>query len=85
MMRRMTRNHSSASVHSLSSLRSEMDPNGPASSQISVATQPALVPTPDCHVGRKLSKRRHSRHHSVMPSGRGFLGLKLGKKSHTKA
>jgi hypothetical protein len=85
MMRRMTRKHSSSSIHSLSSLRSEMDPHGPASSQISVATQPGPAPSADCHVVRKSSQRRHSRHHSVLPTGRGFLGLKLGKKSHTKA
>ncbi|KAJ5512434.1 hypothetical protein N7463_001986 [Penicillium fimorum] len=40
MMRRMTRKHSASSVHSLSSLRSVVDVNGPSSSQISVATQP---------------------------------------------
>lgn len=85
MMRRMTRKHSSSSVHSLSSLRSEMDPHGPASSQISVATQPGPAPTADCHVVRKSSQRRHLRHNSVLPTGRGFLGLKLGKKSHTKS
>jgi hypothetical protein len=85
MMRRMTRKHSSSSVYSLSSLRSEMDPPGPASSQISVATQPGPSPTPDCNIVRKSSQRRHLRHNSVLPTARGFLGLKLGKKSHTKA
>ncbi|KGO56748.1 hypothetical protein PEX2_098270 [Penicillium expansum] len=85
MMRRMTRKHSASSVHSLSSLRSEVDVNGPSSSQISVATQPAPHPSADCHVVRKSSQRRHTRHASVLPSGRGFMGLKLGKKSHAKA
>ncbi|KXG49848.1 uncharacterized protein PGRI_058160 [Penicillium griseofulvum] len=78
MMRRMTRKQSSSSVNSLSSLRSEVDVNGPSSSQISVATQPA-----DSHIVRKSSQRRHLRHNSVVP--RGFMGLKLGKKAHAKA
>lgn len=88
IMRRMTRKHSASSVNSLSSLRSEVGVNGPSSSQISVATQPAPVPSADCHVVRKSSKsskRRHTRHASVLPSGRGFMGLKLGKRSNTKA
>ncbi|KAJ5416940.1 uncharacterized protein N7487_000490 [Penicillium crustosum] len=84
-MRRMTRKHSASSVNSLSSLRSEVGVNGPSSSQISVATQPAPLPSADCHVVRKSSKRRHTRHASVLPSGRGFMGLKLGKRSNTKA
>lgn len=82
MMRRMTRKHSASSVYSLSSLRSEVGVNGPSSSQISVATQPTPPPTADSHVVRKSSQRRHARHNSVLPSGRGFMGLKLGKKSH---
>ncbi|KAJ5602808.1 hypothetical protein N7537_005764 [Penicillium hordei] len=85
MMRRMTRKHSASSVNSLSSLRSEVGVNGPSSSQISVATQPTPLPSADCHVVRKSSRRRHTRHASVLPSGRGFMGLKLGKRSHTKA
>ncbi|KAJ5836729.1 hypothetical protein N7447_002755 [Penicillium robsamsonii] len=85
MMRRMTRKHSASSVHSLSSLRSAVDVNGPSSSQISVATQPTPPLNADPPLVRKSSKRRHLRHNSVMPSGRGFMGLKLGKKSHTKA
>ncbi|KAF4762835.1 hypothetical protein N7455_010871 [Penicillium solitum] len=85
MMRRMTRKHSASSVNSLSSLRSEVGVNGPSSSQISVATQPAPLPSADCHVVRKSSQRRHTRHASVLPSGRGFMGLKLGKRSNTKA
>ncbi|EKV12928.1 hypothetical protein Pdw03_7231 [Penicillium digitatum] len=82
MMRRMTRKHSSSSVHSLSSLRSEVGVDGPSSSQISVATQPIPHPSADCHIVRKSSQRRHTRHASVLPSGRGFMGLKLGRKSH---
>jgi hypothetical protein len=78
MMRRMTRKQSSSSVNSFSSLRSEIDVNGPSSSQISVATQPA-----DSHIVRKSSQRRHGRHNSVVP--RGFMGLKLGKKAYAKA
>ncbi|KAJ6146718.1 hypothetical protein N7497_008700 [Penicillium chrysogenum] len=84
MMRRMTRKHSSSSVHSLSSLRSEVGVNDASASQISVATQPTPLPSADSHVVRKSSQRRHSRHNSVLP-GRGFMGLKLGKKSHAKA
>ncbi|CAI7587609.1 unnamed protein product [Penicillium discolor] len=68
MMRRMTRKHSASSVNSLSSLRSEVGVNGPSSSQISVATQPAPLPSADCHVVRKSSQRRHTRHASVLPS-----------------
>ncbi|CAG7919298.1 unnamed protein product [Penicillium olsonii] len=78
MPRRMTRQHSSSSVVSLSSLRSEFDPRGPASSQISVVSQP---PRADSTPVRKSSQRRHLRHNSFAPSGRGFLGLKLGRKN----
>lgn len=85
MMRHMTRKHSASSVHSLSSLRSEVGVNGPSSSQISVATQPTPLPSADSRIVRKSSQRRHTRHTSVFPSGRGFMGLKLGKKSHAKA
>ncbi|OQD59956.1 hypothetical protein PENPOL_c036G08250 [Penicillium polonicum] len=85
MMRRMTRKHSASSVNSLSSLRSEVGVNDPSSSQISVATQPTPLPSADCHIVRKSSQRRHTRHASVLPSGRGFMGLKLGKRSKTKA
>ncbi|KGO68911.1 hypothetical protein PITC_077400 [Penicillium italicum] len=84
-MRHMTRKHSASSVHSLSSLRSEVGVDGPSSSQISVATQPAPHPSADCHVVRKSSQRRHMQHASALPSGRGFMGLKLGKRSHAKA
>ncbi|CAI7670255.1 unnamed protein product [Penicillium viridicatum] len=85
MHRSMTRKHSASSVNSLSSLRSEVGVNDPSSSQISVATQPTPLPSADCHVVRKSSQRRHTRHASVLPSGRGFMGLKLGKRSKTKA
>lgn len=97
MMRRMTRKHSSSSVHSMSSLRSEVDPVGPSSSQISVATQPVMGSgsgsmvdsnsnaNANVDVVRKSSQRRHARHASVLPSARGFMGLKLGKRLHNKA
>jgi hypothetical protein len=95
MMRRMTRKHSSSSVHSMSSLRSEIDPVGPSSSQISVATQPLMGSgsmvdsnsnsNANANVVRKSSQRRHARHASVLPSARGFMGLKLGKRLHNKA
>jgi hypothetical protein len=91
MMRRMTRKHSSSSVQSMSSLRSEVDPVGPASSQISVATQPNMgscstdsSANGGANVVRKSSQRKHARHASVLPTGRGFMGLKLGKRSHNK-
>ncbi|KAJ6097505.1 hypothetical protein N7499_001879 [Penicillium canescens] len=101
MMRRMTRKHSSSSVHSMSSLRSEIDTVGPSSSQISVATQPVMGSgsgsgsmvdsnsnsnsNATANVVRKSSQRRHARHASVLPSARGFMGLKLGKRLHNKA
>jgi hypothetical protein len=37
------------------------------------------------NVVRKSSQRRHARHASVLPSARGFMGLKLGKRLHNKA
>ncbi|KAJ5775602.1 uncharacterized protein N7511_000613 [Penicillium nucicola] len=90
MMRRMTRKHSSSSVHSLSSLRSEVDPVelGPSSSQVSIATQPAMGSASVDSTGnlvRKSSQRKHARHTSILPSGRGFMGLKLGKRLNNKA
>jgi hypothetical protein len=79
----------------MSSLRSEVDPVGPSSSQISVATQPVMgsgsgsmvdsSSNANANVVRKSSQRRHARHGSVLPSGRGFMGLKLGKRLHNKA
>ncbi|KAJ5688876.1 hypothetical protein N7462_003268 [Penicillium macrosclerotiorum] len=83
MMRRMTRKHSaSSSIHSMSSLRSEMDtvPLPAAASQSSLN-----MINHDSHVVRKPSQRRHARHNSSVPTGRGFMGLKLGKKAFTKA
>lgn len=76
-MRRITRKTSSSSIASLASLRSEFDPRGPSSSQLSVATQPD---TADSNTVRRPSQRRHLRHNSSAPTGRGFLGLKLSKK-----
>ncbi|KAJ6018509.1 hypothetical protein N7499_003295 [Penicillium canescens] len=98
MMRRMTGKLSSSSFHSMSSLRSEIDPVGPSSSQISVATQPVMGmglvsglmvnsnsnSNANANVVRKSSQRRHARHASVLPSARGFMGLKLGKRLHNK-
>lgn len=82
----------------MSSLRSEVDPVGPSSSQIYVATQPVMGSgsgsmvdsnsNASANVVRKSSQRRHARHArhaSVLPSGRGFMGLKLGKRLHNKA
>ncbi|KAJ5586744.1 uncharacterized protein N7459_002509 [Penicillium hispanicum] len=94
MMRRMTRKHSAASsIHSMSSLRSEVDANLPLASAFPLppgapngahyASTMTTINT-DSHVVRKSSQRRHARHNSSAPSGRGFMGLKLGKKSFTK-
>ncbi|KAJ5104415.1 hypothetical protein NUU61_001762 [Penicillium alfredii] len=90
MMRRMTRKHSAASsIHSMSSLRSECDANGSvASAPVSaVHHQPAVQPLMlDPHHATlnnssSSSQRRHARHNSTTPTGRGFMGLRLGKKS----
>ncbi|KAJ5177200.1 uncharacterized protein N7482_003077 [Penicillium canariense] len=91
MMRRMTRKHgASSSIHSTSSLRSEMDTISSNSAGF-VAPDAALSsPMPliamnyDSHVVRKPSQRRHARHNSAAPGGRKFMGLKLGKKTFTK-
>ncbi|KAJ5381915.1 uncharacterized protein N7496_004343 [Penicillium cataractarum] len=92
MMRRMTRKHSeTSSIHSMSSLRSEMDaansltsaPPMPASG--SQSQMPLTAMNYDSHLVRKTSQRRHARHNSAAPGGRKFMGLKLGKKSFTKA
>ncbi|KAJ6091068.1 hypothetical protein N7499_003224 [Penicillium canescens] len=99
MMRRMTGKLSWSSVHSMSSSRSEIDPVGPSSSQISVATQPVMGmgsvsglmvnsnsnSNANANVVRKSSQRRHARHASVLPSARGFMGLKLGERLHNKS
>ncbi|KAJ5908606.1 hypothetical protein N7495_001288 [Penicillium taxi] len=79
MMRRMTRKHStSSSVHSMSSLRSEMD--------MSIAPAPlhpqSKSPSKhDLHIVRKSSQSRHARHSSSNHTSRGFMGLKLGKRA----
>lgn len=77
MMRHITRKNSSSSIASLASLRSEFDPIGPNSSQLSIATQPDAV---DSNTSRRPRQRRHLRRNSNAQSGRGFLGLKLSKK-----
>lgn len=91
MMRRMKRKHStSSSIASMSSLRSEMDVHNTASASASTlpaaaaASQPSLnTINHDAHVVRKSSQRRHARHNSSVFGGRGFMGLKLGKRSFT--
>lgn len=87
VMRRMTRKHSAASsVHSLNSLRSEMDATTSICTSATVAASQPSTNTInyDSHVVRKPSQRRHPRHNSTAPAGRGFMGLKLGKKSFTR-
>ncbi|KAJ5191916.1 uncharacterized protein N7498_010901 [Penicillium cinerascens] len=84
MMRRMARKHSaSSSVASMASLRSEMDASAPIPA---AASQPNLnAINYDSHVVRKPSQRRHARHNSSAFGGRGFMGLKLGKRTFTKS
>ncbi|OQE23924.1 hypothetical protein PENSTE_c008G06773 [Penicillium steckii] len=89
MMRRMTRKHSASSSISMSSLRSEMDPiptPAPTSASASASSnQSTFTATPyDSHVVRKSSQRRHGRHNSSAYTGKGFMGLKFGKRSFTK-
>lgn len=85
MMRRMTRKHSATS--SMSSLRSEMDPPVPVPAPGSTTQLSQTAVNYDSHLVRKTSQRRHARHNSAAPGagGRKFMGLKLGKKSFTKA
>ncbi|KAJ5794989.1 hypothetical protein N7457_001588 [Penicillium paradoxum] len=84
MMRGTTRKHSSSSIHSLNSLRSEVGANEPTSSQISVATQPVPAPSPEPQRLQKSNQSRHIRNNSTAPSGRGFMGLKFGRRAPTK-
>ncbi|KAJ5754376.1 hypothetical protein N7533_003919 [Penicillium manginii] len=84
MMRHMSRKHSASSSVSLSSLRSEMD-TAPTRNTASSSQQ---VPSPapyDPRIVRKSSQRRHGRHNSSAHTGKGFMGLKFGKRSFTKA
>ena len=85
IMRRMTRKHSiTSSIASLASLHSEMD--APAPIPAAAASQPSLISMNyESHIVRKPSQRRHGRHNSSAFGGRSFMGLKLGKKSFTKA
>lgn len=86
MMRRMTRKHSASSSVSLSSLRSEMDTAPTSNTAASSSTQPVLSPTPyDPRIVRKSSQRRHGRHNSSAHAGKGFMGLRFGKRSFNKA
>jgi hypothetical protein len=85
MMRRMTRKHSAASsIHSISSMRSEVDMNVAYAG----ASQTAVNTNYDSKLVRKGSQRRHARHASSATgssgSSRGFMGLKLGKRAFNK-
>ncbi|KAJ5089086.1 hypothetical protein N7532_007770 [Penicillium argentinense] len=83
MMRRVTRKHSaSSSIHSMSSLRSEMDTAPTASAS---SSQPVVsTMNYDAHVVRKPSQRRHARHNSSAHAGKGFMGIKFGKRAFTR-
>jgi len=80
MMRRMRKHSASPSIASMTSLRSEMD--APASIP-TAASQPSLNTGNYGSLVRKPSQR-HARHDSSA-FGRGFMGLKLGKRSFTKS
>lgn len=95
MMRHMTRKHSTtSSITSTSSLRTEMEnvssvslASSAASVMASGGQGPLVGGNHDSHVVRRPSQRRHARHNSAAPAAaaRKFMGLKLGKKSFTKA
>ncbi|KAJ5182515.1 hypothetical protein N7492_000131 [Penicillium capsulatum] len=89
MMRRMTRTHSAASsIHSLTSLPADLDaPINPiCTSALASSSQSSInISAYDSHIVRKPSQRRHARHNSSAPTARGFMGLKLGKKSFARA
>jgi hypothetical protein len=79
MMHRMRKHSASPSIASMTSLRSEMD--APASIP-AAASQPSLTAVNyDSHFVRKPSQRRHARLNSSAFGGRGFMGLKLGKRA----
>ncbi|KAJ5113966.1 hypothetical protein N7456_002500 [Penicillium angulare] len=91
MMRHMTRKHSAtSSIHSMASMRSEVD-TYPTSSNLNIhssayaaSSQPAVNIIPDRErPTRKSSQRRHGRHVSSS-TGRVFMGLKLGKRAFNK-
>lgn len=90
LIRRMTRKHSAASsIHSLASVKSEIDLNAasawpPAATGATFYTQTAAQPFHDTHVVRKPSQRRHGRHNSSAAIARGFMGLRFGKKGSNK-
>jgi len=79
-MMRMTRKHSETSIHSLSSVRSEMDLT-PVPAGLACSSQTALNSLEGRPV-RKASQRRHARHASS--ASRSFMGLKLGKRAFNK-
>ncbi|KAJ5776934.1 hypothetical protein N7520_000180 [Penicillium odoratum] len=86
MMRRMTRKHSAASSISISSLRSDMDTSAMYATTSHSAVNLNTI-TYDSRPVRKSSQRRHARHASSATSGgsgRGFMGLKLGKRAFNK-
>lgn len=89
MLRRMTKKHSATpSITSLTSLRSELidattTTTTPPQTTLS---QPSLnTVSGDAHVVRKSSQRRHGRHNSSAFGGRGFMGLKIGKRAFTRS
>jgi hypothetical protein len=79
MMHRMRKHSASPSIASMTSLRSEMDAPAPIPA---AASQPSLTAVNyDSHLVRKPSQRRHARLNSSAFGGRGFMGLKLGKRA----
>lgn len=88
MIRQITRKHSAtSSIHSMASFRSEIDAYPPTglnvhSSAHAASSQPAVNTISD-RPARKTSQRRHGRHASST-TGRGFMGLKLGKRAFNK-
>lgn len=85
LLRRMTRKHSASSVTSLTSLRSEIDTTT-VRAQAALSQASLNTVNGDAHVVRKSSQRRqHGRQNSSAFGGRGFMGLKIGKRAFTRS
>lgn len=86
MLRRMTRKHSATpSINSLTSLRSEIiGATTATTSQAALSQQSLNTVSGDAHIVRKSSQRRHGRHNSSAFGGRGFMGLKIGKRAFSR-
>ncbi|KAJ5223377.1 hypothetical protein N7468_007919 [Penicillium chermesinum] len=85
VLRRSGRKHSAASsVHSLASVRSEINLQAPAPGT-TFYSQKMSQSSYDSDFGRKPSQLRHGRHNSSATIARGFMGLRFGKKGSNKA